>query len=80
MACQSLVRKKIKPGQTTGDVLASVIAGNDGYKGKRDERVMTRLYNIQRMTTVLNDKHVSEGGIDMIGTVCRCCNRADMSQ
>ena len=43
MACQSLVRKKLKPGQPTGDVLASVIAGNNGYKGTRDERVMTRL-------------------------------------
>ena len=32
------------------------------------------------MTTVLNDKHVSEDGIDMIGKVCRYCNRADMTQ
>jgi hypothetical protein len=45
MACQSLVRKKINPGQPTGDVLASVIAGNNGYEGTRDERVMTRLYS-----------------------------------
>lgn len=30
--------KENKPGQPTGDVLACVIAGNNGYEGTRDER------------------------------------------
>lgn len=80
MICQSLVRKKLKPGEPTGDILACVLAGNNGFKGTRDERVMTRLRNLHKMACVLNQKTVLSDGTNMAGNVCRCCGKADFSE
>jgi len=80
MQCQSLVRKKLKPGQATGDVLAEVIDGKNGYKGRRDDRVVMRLRNLQKMTTMTNEARVSPNDRQGTGNICRFCNRAELSE
>lgn len=79
MECQALVRKKLKPGQSTGDVLEEVLSGKSGFKGRRDPSVVMRLRNLQKMASVFNEKVVSNPG-GKIGRVCRYCNKADLSE
>jgi hypothetical protein len=68
MQCPVLVKKKLKPGQPTGDILANVIAGKDGYKGSRDKATMIRLENLQKMCSLFNEKQTA-------GKSCRNCNK-----
>jgi hypothetical protein len=75
-----LVKRKFKPGQPTGDMLAAVIAGKDGYKGSRDKAVMNRLETLQKMCSMPNQKvgQLSPEGDDLAGKICRKCNKASM--
>lgn len=74
MQCPVLVKKKLKPGQPTGDILANVIAGKDGCKGSRNKAAMSRLENLQRMCSLYNDKLADEVNF-LVGKSCRNCNK-----
>jgi hypothetical protein len=51
MQCSEFVKRKLKPGQPTGDILAAIIAGKDGYKGSPNHAVMNHLQNLSFMST-----------------------------
>jgi hypothetical protein len=81
MQCSVLVKRKLKPGQPTGDILADVIAGKDGYAGSRNQAVMNRLENLQKMCSMSNEKFgaLGPGGKEQERTICRNCNKRSIA-
>jgi hypothetical protein len=81
MQCSVLVKRKLKPGQPTGDILAAVIAGKDGYTRSRNQAVMNRLQNLQKMCSMSNEKvgALSPGGKELGRTTCRKCNKRSIT-
>lgn len=82
MNCSVLVKRKLKPGRPTGDILDAIIAGKDGYrKGSRNEAVMNRLVNLQKMCSMSNEKVGILGpeGDELRGGACRKCNKGPIA-
>jgi hypothetical protein len=78
MHCSVIDKRKLKPGQPTGDILAAVIAGKDGYKGSRNKAVMSRrLENLQKMCFMSNEKKVGEK--TRVWRVCRKCSKGSIT-
>ena len=48
----NLIKKYLTKGQPTGDVLISVLAGNDGFQQQRNEAIMLRLENLAKLASL----------------------------
>jgi hypothetical protein len=81
LQCSELVKGKFKPGQPTGDILAAIIAGKDGYKGSPNKGVMNRLENLQKMSSKSTEKvgELNPEGNCFVGKACRKCNKREAS-
>jgi hypothetical protein len=86
--CPKLIRKKLKSGTPTGDILDAVIAGKDGGLAKHDTNaaIKTRLTNLQKMALMSNDGFATTTGADTDtpetkvitrGKICRNCDKAE---
>jgi hypothetical protein len=69
--CTELVKKKFKSGKACGDILNSILSGEDGYSGKRNEAVLSQLLFLQKLTTILAENKDFSGKEN----VCRNCNK-----
>jgi hypothetical protein len=87
--CSKLIRKKLKSGTPTGDILDAVIAGKDGGLAKQKETnadIKKRLMNLQKMAVMSNDgfatthdmgKDTPENTVMNRGKICRNCDKAE---
>jgi hypothetical protein len=78
--CTTLIKKKLCKGEATGIILDQVIAGKDGFKGRRLDEVMTRLVNLQRAASLNESFFAARSGNVSIGQMCRYCNKAEMTE
>jgi hypothetical protein len=70
-ACLQLVKKKLKPGTPTGDILDAVIAGEDGLINEEAKSCLTRLQNLARLS---NDNYDNTRGHPKR---CRHCEKVE---
>jgi hypothetical protein len=87
--CSKLIRKKLKSGTPTGDILDAVIAGKDGGLAKQKDTnadIKKRLMNLQKMAIMSNDgfattphmgKDTPENTVMNCGKICRKCDKAE---
>ena len=66
--CLQLVKKKLKSGTPTGDILDAVIAGKDGHINEKGKAGLTRLQSLARLSNSNDAKYTD---IKM----CRHCNK-----
>jgi hypothetical protein len=72
-ACNSIVKKKLKLGQPSGDVLLGIIEGKDGSKERPHEAVWGRLVNLTKLADIHNNWSAAARG--SVGRTCRTCNK-----
>jgi hypothetical protein len=71
--CLQLVKKKLKSGTRTGDILDAVIAGKDGPISKKAKSSLTRLQNLARLS---NDNDNYDNTCTNI-KMCGHCNKIE---
>jgi hypothetical protein len=70
-ACMQLVKKKLKSGTRTGDILDAVIAGKDGPINEKVKAELTKLQTLARLSNTNNDKDNKDA------KVCRHCLKTE---
>jgi hypothetical protein len=77
--CTKLIRKKLKSGTPTGDILDAVIRGKDGGLAKQDNaEIKTRLANLQKMALMSNYGIGTKGTTKQEAVrICRYCNTSE---
>jgi hypothetical protein len=68
--CLQLVKKKLKSGTPTGDILDAVIDGKDGPINEKAKSGLTRLQSLARLS---NDNYGSEA----VNKTCRNCKKTE---
>jgi hypothetical protein len=65
-SCLQLVKKKLKSGTRTGDILDAVVAGEDGAIDEKTKASLARLQSLARLSNNNNDNRKS------VKSCCRC--------
>jgi hypothetical protein len=71
--CLQLVKKKLKSGTRTGDILDAVIAGNDGPINEKAKSSLTRLQSLARLS---NDNDYCDNQ-NATPKICRHCDKME---
>jgi hypothetical protein len=72
LKCLDLVKKKLKSGTRTGDILDAVIAGKDGPINEKAKSSLARLQSLARLS---NDNYDNMRGKNV--RMCRHCDKAE---
>jgi hypothetical protein len=70
--CMQLVKKKLKSGTPTGDILDAVIAGKDGPINEKAKSILSRLQSLARLSNTNNDNNDN-----MNLKICRHCTKME---
>jgi hypothetical protein len=73
--CTMLLQKKFKSGKAGGGILNSILSGEDGYSGKRNEAVLSQLLNLQKLANMTEKKD----SLSVIATTCRNCSKGSLT-
>lgn len=78
------IKKKLCPGQPTGDLLKAIVDQREGYQGQRDPAILLRLRNLHQVASLTSSTTTAAGHIPgtqgddtpFLGRVCRQCSRS----
>jgi len=79
MKCTTLVKKKLKKGSTSGNVITNIIDGSDGFQGRyKNTRMMIHIKSIAKLADLFQVPENSQCGSVM--KICRHCNKTDSTE